>query len=413
VQDIKTLLKEAAYSTDDKVIKQDADVSGENTNTKAINKEVAMHKDSKGNFIKMRGYAMNKKYVLLTAVLLLLAATPAFAFDGWHTESVTFIASKTSDWDYVNYDAVTKRLFLGHRKEGLQVYDPATRKLVTTIPGTPGHSSDGITLISEMDLGIINNQDGTFMPLKLSTLEVGPAVKLVEGLDTSHYDPFTKRLVFNVDPGKDGTDLVVVDATTLKTVGTIKVATRKAEGAAADGLGRFYLAGQDIGKILVLDTKDLKVTATWSSPTCGKPTAIEVDAAAKRLFVSCRSTPAVKPALVVLNTETGATVWSTEIGDGTDGVAYDAPTKRIFSTNGVGATLTVAEMTTPDSFKLVETLATYNGAKVIAMDHENQKLYTIVAEGSANYEKKINTNNSPWYANTYFPNTFRVITFSK
>ncbi|TRZ76213.1 MAG: hypothetical protein D4R93_03665 [Deltaproteobacteria bacterium] len=412
MQDIKALLKKAAYSTDDKVIKQDADVGGEHT--KAINKEVThMHNGSKGNFIMMRGDAMNKKYALLTAVLLLLAVTPAFAFDRWHTENVTFIASKTSGYDYITYDAVTKRLFLGHRGEGLQVFDPVARKLVATIPGTPGRSSNGATIISEMDLGIINNEDGTFMPLKLSALAAGEAVKLAEGLDTSHYDPASKRLVFNVDPRKDGTDLVVVDATTLKTVGTIAVPTRKAEGAAADGLGRFYLAGQDIGKILVLDTQNLKLVDTWASPTCGKPTAIEVDAAVKRLFVSCRSTPAAKAALVVLNTETGATVWSAEIGDGTDGLAYDAPTKRIFSTNDVNGNLTVAEMTTPDKFKIVETLSTYTGVKVIAMDHENQKLYSIVAEGTANTEKKINTAVSPYYANTFFPNTFRVITFSK
>jgi hypothetical protein len=355
---------------------------------------------------------MNKKYALLTVVLLLLVATPAFAFDGWHTEDVTFLSSKTSGYDYITYDPGTKHLFLGHRSEGLHVFDPVARKLVTTIPGTPGHSSNGALIISDKDLGIINNQDGTFIPFKLSTLEAGEAVKLAEGLDTSHYDPASNRIVFNVDPGKNGTDLVVVDADTLKTVGTIAVPTKKAEHAAADGLGHFYLSGQDNGKIHVLDTKNLKLTATWTPITCGKPTGMAVDAAAKRLFVSCRSTPAAKAALVVLNTETGATVWSAEIGDLTDGLAYDAPTKRIFSTNGVG-TLTVAEMTTPDKFKIVETLHTYSGVKVIAMDHENQKLYSIVAEGTANTEKKINTTNSPWYANTFFPNTFRVITFSK
>ena len=412
VQDIKALLKKAAYSTDDKVIKQDADLSGEH-NTKAIKKEVTHMHGSKGNLIKTRGDTMNKKYALLTVVLLLLAATPALAFDGWHTENVTFLESKASGFDYITYDPGTKHLFLGHRAAGLQVYDPVARKLLTTIPGTPERSSNGATIISDMDLGIISNEDGTFIPLKLSTLAAGEPVKIAPGLDTCHYDPASKRLVFNVEPGKDSTDLVVVDATTLKTVGTINVPTRKAEGAAADGLGRFYLAGQDVGKIFILDAQNLKVTDTWTSPTCGKPTAMEVDAAAKRLFVSCRSTPKTKPVLVVLNTETGATVWSVEIGDGTDSLIYDAPTKRIFSANGVNANLTVAEMTTPDSFKIVETLSTVNGAKVLAMDHANQKLYTLMAEGTANAEKKINTAVSPYYANTFFPNTFRVITFSK
>lgn len=359
---------------------------------------------------------MTVKKTILAAALLASSAlvSQAFAFDGWHTENVTMLPSKTAGYDYISYDAGTKHLFLGHRKEGLQVFDPATHKLIKTMPGTEEHSSNGVTVISEMDLGIINNEDGTFIPFKLSTLEVtGPAVKLAEGIDTSHYDPASKRILFNVEPDKTNTDVTVVDAKTLKTVGTIKVPTGKAEGAIADGAGKFYLAGQTEGKIFVLDPANLKLVDTWTSPTCAKPTMIEVDKDAKRLFVSCRSLGAVKASLVVLNTDTGATVWANEIGDGSDGLAYDAKTKRIFSTNGVSATLTVAEMTSPDSFKIVETLATMNNLKVIAMDHENQKIYSMAAEGSADQAKKINLAVSPFSANTVMPNSFRVVTFSK
>ncbi len=344
----------------------------------------------------------------------LMAATPAFAFDGWHTENVTMLPSGTAGYDYITYDSGTKHLFLGHRHEGLQVFDPATHTLIKTMEGTPEHSANGALLLPEFDLGIINNEDGTYIPFKLSTLaETSAPVKLSTGIDTSHYDPASKRILFNTDPTKDGTPVMVVDAATLQLLGTIMVPTQKAEGAVGDGLGRFFLAGQVESKIFVLDPVAMKVTDTWSSPTCGKPTALEVDAAAKRLFVACRSLGDKKAALVVLNTDTGATVWSAEIGDGADGLAYDKATKRLFSTNGVAATMTVAEMTSPDSFKLVETLATVNNAKVIAMDHENQKLYTMVAEGSADNAKKINLAVSPWWANTVFPNSFRVITYGK
>jgi outer membrane protein assembly factor BamB len=219
--------------------------------------------------------------------------------------------------------------------------------------------------------------------------------------------------LFNTEPDKGHTPVMVLDAVSLKQLGVIDVPTGKAEGAAADGKGRFYLAGQTEGKIFVLDAANLKLIDTWSSPNCGKPTMIEVDATAKRLFVSCRSQKDVKAALVVLDTDTGKTIWSTEIGDGSDGLAYDAPTKRLFSTNGVAATMTVAEMTTPDSFKVIETLNTLPNLKVIAMDHANQKIYSMVAEGSADQAKKINLAVSPFNANTIFPNTFRVITFSK
>jgi hypothetical protein len=355
---------------------------------------------------------MTSRYALLAASLLI--ATPALAFDAWHTENVTTIPGKAAGYDYITYDAANKHLLLGHRGEGLQVFDTVKKELVTTLPGTAQHSANGATIIADMDLGVVNNEDGTAIPFKLSTLAVGETVKLAEALNTSHYDPASKHLFFNTEPGKDGTTpVLVVDPATMKTVATINVPTKKAEGAAADGAGKLYLTGQVEGKIFVIDTTTNTISATWSSPTCAKPTMVEVDKSAKRLFVSCRSLGTVKASLIVLNTENGATVWSAEIGDGSDGLAYDEPTHRLFSTNGVSANLTVAQMLSPDSFKILETLATYNNAKVIAMDHENQKIYTMVAEGTANAEKKINTTVSPYFANTTFPNTFRVITISK
>jgi hypothetical protein len=353
---------------------------------------------------------MSLRTILLATYLL---TSPAYAFDGWHTENVTMLPSKTAGYDYISYDAATKHLFLGHRKEGLQVFDPATHSLVATIAGTPDHSSNGITLIPGMDLGMINNEDGFTIPLKLSTLEPGTPIKLAEGIDTSHYDPSSKRVVYNVDPGKDGTDMIVLDPATLKTVGTIAVPSRKTEAAVGDGNGKFFQAGQDVDKIFVLDIGAMKLADTWSSPTCAKPTGMDVDPAGKRLFVSCRGSAKLAPALVVLNTDTGATVWSVEIGGGTDGVVYDAASRRIFTASGVGANLAVIEQTSPDSYKMSEVLGTLNNVKVLAMDHQAQKLYSMVAEGSADTSKKINTATAVYAGNTVFPNTFRVITYAK
>ncbi len=360
---------------------------------------------------------ISKRLALLAATLLATApafASAAFAFDGWHTENITTIPGKAAGYDYITYDAANKHVFLGHRGEGLQVFDPATHTLIKTIETTPAHSSNGVVLAPDLDLGLSENEDGTFIPFKLSTLaSLSEAVKIAPGIDAGHYDPTTKRVFFNTEPTKEGSPVMAVDTTTFKVVGTLVVPTQKAEGAVADGHGKLYLAGQLESKIFVIDTAGMKLVDTYSSPACGKPTMIEVDTDLKRLFVTCRSLGDKKAALVVLNTENGATVWSAEIGDGTDSLVYDKATKRLFSADGIHATLTVAEVTSADSFKLVESLATYNNLKVVTMDHQNQKLYGMVAEGSADYAKKVNTAVSYVNPNTVFPNTFRVITFSK
>ncbi len=114
-----------------------------------------------------------------------------------------------------------------------------------------------------------------------------------------------------------------------------------------------------------------------------------------------------------MNMDNGNVVYTGEIGDGVDGIAYDADLKRIFAPGGVSATLSVFEQDGADSYKPVETLATRQWVKVITMDHRAKKLYSIVAEGSADASKKILTQVSPFYPNTVFPNTFTVLTYSK
>jgi len=355
---------------------------------------------------------MSRTLAALVATLMLSA--PAFAFDGWHTENVTMLPSKTASYDYITYDAANKHVFLGHRGEGLQVFDPATHTVIKTIEGTAQHSSNGVVLVADKDLGFSENEDGTFIAFKLSTLEtVGEAVKIARGIDAGHYDPASHRVLFNTAPDAAGAPIMAVDTDTMKVVATLIAPTQKPEAAVADGAGRFYLAGQVEGKIFVIDTAAMKIIDTFSSPTCGKPTMIEIDTELKRLFVACRALGDKKAALVVLTTDTGATVWSAEIGDGSDALVYDKPTHRLFSANGIHATLTVAEVISADSYRLVESLATYNNLKVVTMDHANQKLYGMVAEGSADYSKKVNLAVSPFNPNTVIPNSFRVITFGK
>ena len=102
---------------------------------------------------------MSKMHSLFLAAIC--AATPALAIDGWHLITTTTIESKTSTWDYIAFEASTKRLYLGHRKEGLQVFDPATQKLLGVVGDTAAHSANGAAFAPEFDLGISNNEDGT------------------------------------------------------------------------------------------------------------------------------------------------------------------------------------------------------------------------------------------------------------
>lgn len=355
-----------------------------------------------------------KSYQAVAALAVLGIAGPALAYDGWHLERAVTLDGKASGWDYVSFDAANDHVFIGHRKDGLQVYDPKTMKVVKVIAGTAEASSNGAVVIPDLDLGISNDENGTLIPFKLSTLEAQAPLKVGEDLDTSHYDAGSKRLVLNMGAGKDGTDLVMLDVPSLKPVGHLKVASRKVEGADSDGKSGFFLAAQDVDKLYKIDVAAGTMTAEYDTgPSCGRPTAVTVDAAADRVIVSCRGHDAIKPSLTVFDGATGKVVYSSEIGAGTDSVIYDADLKRIFSANGVSANLNVFEQDGPDSYKPVETLGTRAGMRTMAMDHKTKRIYAVTAEGTADASKKILTAVSPFYANTFFPDTFTVLTYGK
>jgi len=322
------------------------------------------------------------KHTVLTAGCLaaLMLSAPAYALDGWHLENATKLGAKTAGFDYITYDETTKRLFLGHRKEGLQVFDPVSKKVVGVIAGTPEHGGNSALLMPEFDLGISNNQDGTITPFKLSTLEAKDLIKLDRKVDTSHYDPATKRIVVNTEAGPDGTDLIVLDVPSLKTAGVIKVATKKAEHAQADGKGNFYLASRDPAKVYRIDTKNMKVTGEWPTPGCSGTTGLAVDAANKRIFLGCRTGEGVKPVLAVMNADTGAIVYTGEIGNGNDGVVYDAQSKRIFASNSSAPNLNVFEQVNADTYKALDAMETHPPIKVLAYDPKNKKIYSMGME---------------------------------
>ncbi len=343
----------------------------------------------------------------------LLAAAPAEAFDGWHQESATIIEGKGSAWDYVSLDAGAGHLFIGHRKEGLQVFDIKAGKLLTVLAGTPAASSNGATLIPDADLGVSNNEDGTLIPFSLSTLAPRPAIKLGAELDTSHYDAGSKRLLVNLAADKDGTDVVVLEVPSLAVAGKIRLPSQKLEGGDGDGRGNFWIAARDKDVVYKVDAKAMRMVAEIPTPGCAQTNSLAVDAAHDRIFIGCRGSDKVKPSFVVMDAASGKIVFTGEIGGGNDSVVYDPELKRIFLAGGVGAVLSVFEQVDADTYKPVETLGTRTGVRTMAMDPKTKKIYAVWGEGSADAGKKILTSVSPFYANSFFPNTFSVLTYSK
>ena len=114
-----------------------------------------------------------------------------------------------------------------------------------------------------------------------------------------------------------------------------------------------------------------------------------------------------------MDADSGKIIFTSEIGGGNDDVLYDADLKRIFLANGVNAVLNVFEQVDANTYKQVDALGTSAGVRTMAIDPKTKKIYAVGSEGSADFSKKVNTAVSPFYANTFFPNRFMILTYSR
>ena len=343
----------------------------------------------------------------LLGISVLAAATAvaglAHSASFYQLESAVKLKSPKPDWDYVTLDSAHGRLFIGRRGEGVVVYDVRQKKAVRTIENSD--DANAIVLVPEFDRGYSTNGDGTSTVFQLSTLKTIDRIKFGEDGDSGFYDPVTKQIAFTMGDSKA---MAFVDAKTGKLLDTLKMESKKLDGTVADGEGNMLMALRDRNLVVKIDVANRKVVNEWKTEGCEEPTGIAFDKANKRAFVGCRGKNAV---LAVMDTDSGKVVTTVPIGRGNDGVVYDPATRQVLTSNGVDANLVVYNQVDPDTYKLAEATTTRPYARTMAYDSKTRKIYMITAEGTADPSKKINTGVATFYPNSYFPDTFTVLTY--
>ncbi len=351
------------------------------------------------------------KFRLLLALALALPCA-ARASDDYHLRREVKVAGGNSGWDYLNYDADTGKLFVGHRLEGLQVFDTRHDFKMTSVAQT--NRSNGAMLVPEFGLGVSHNGDGTLTVFKLSDLSVQKKITVGSDLDSSRYDPVTKRLITLGVPTEDGrgTAVGVYSVPDFNKLGTIAVDSDSLENSAADGQGNILVSAQDRDAVYRIDMKQQKVTARWPTTGCTQPVGLAYDAADHRIMVGCRG-HLTAPKFLVMNADTGAVVFTAPIGAGDDGVVYDAARHRIILTCGIGANMAVFDQSGPDAYKLAEVVGTRANVRTLALNPDTGEIYTDYAEGVYDASKKNLAKVAPFYPNIFTPDLFRVLVYGK
>src|SRR5579859_2952719 len=93
-------------------------------------------------------------------------------------------------WDYLSFDPVRSRLYLGRRTAGVTVYDARAGAVVGQVENSAG--ANAATLAPEFGRGYTTNGDGTTTVFDLDSLKAIDRIKLGEEADAAFYDPATR-----------------------------------------------------------------------------------------------------------------------------------------------------------------------------------------------------------------------------
>ena len=286
---------------------------------------------------------------------------------GYHVINTFHIASP-GGWDYIAVSPVNGNIYVSHSSQ-VNILNQNTGDSLGVIPNTTG--VHGIAFAPEFKKGFTSNgRLNTVTVFDINTNAVLAQIKTGENPDAIMYDPFSKKVYTCNGRSKD---LSVIDPATNEVVKTVSLGG-KPETAVSDEAGNLYINIEDKSEIAVVNMKTYTVTNRWKIGNGKEPSGLAIDVKTKRLFAGCDN-----KLLIVMNAENGKVVKELPIGDGCDGVAFDAELKNVFSSNGEG-TLTVIHEKSAKEFSVVENAVTKKGARTIAVDEKTHRVYLPTAD---------------------------------
>jgi hypothetical protein len=303
------------------------------------------------------------------------SAWAADAYVGYRVAKEVVLPGKNPRWDHVSVDPANRNVLIGRRDQGLWTYNMDTGK-IGQVEQTKG--TNGAAIVPELGLGMSDNGGADSVTIfDLKTLAVKQVIKVKSDTDGVGYEPVTKTAYTN--NGENGS-ITLFDPATGNIGETIALNnTKEPEFFGADGKGRVFVNLRDQNKIAVVDFKAKKLSTVWNVD-CVQPTGMVYEDKSDRLFVSCRG---AKPVMAVVDPNSGKTITTLPIGVNTDAVLWNPLEKLVMSPNGGAGNLSVIKQENPDTYKLVETVATRINARTGTVDPKTGTVYLVAPQSTA------------------------------
>src|SRR5437870_4619094 len=271
--------------------------------------------------------------------------------------------------DHFTFDAKRKRVIgaaLGNN----------TVEVVDTFSGRDAHSitgaaaPQGLAYVSELNkLFVANGTDGKLRIYDGDSFKLLNTVDIGEDADNVRYDAKEKRVYVAYGGDEEG-GIAVIDVATgkrLEDVAKLEAHPESFQLAASKAVIYANIATK--AKIAVINRTTHKVT-DWPLKTGKANYPLAFDEADHRLFVVTR-----KPAqVVVMDSDSGATVASVSCVNDADDIYYDAGRKRIYVPGGEGF-ISVIQQTDADHYQSLAKIPTTTGARTGLWFEKRDRFY--------------------------------------
>lgn len=330
---------------------------------------------------------MSSKILGIIAATLL--ANPAFCQTTNFKVVKSYPIKSSGGWDYIAVN--NDKLYVAHGTQ-VNILDENSGDSIGVIHGTTG--VHGVTFDNDLHKGYCSNgQLNNVFVFDLITNKVLKEIRTGENPDAINYEPFSKKIITCNGRSKS---LSVIDPQKETVVATIDLGG-KPEEAVSDGEGKLFVNLENQNQIAEVDMNNYKVLQRWPISPGESATGLALDKKTHRLFAGCDN-----KMLVVVDSENGKVITSLPIGEGCDGVVFDAAKSLVFASCGQG-NMTVIKEKDANNFKVVQRVPTQPTARTIALDPISTTLFLPAATLAPG-----NVNGSS-YRRSFVPGSFKVL----
>lgn len=284
-----------------------------------------------------------------------------------------------SGFDYVTIDAARRRIYAAHTASNrLMIADADTGKVIRQVKVGPMHGSapDPVT-------GNVYTGDGmarTVSEVNPVTGEVLAQTNVPGPVDAIAYDPYYHRVYADED---SGTVVYVIDAHTMKQIGTVALPGHDEEYLAVDPVTHdVYQNVPDLNEFVEIDARSMRVFKTVKTPMLRDNHPLQYDAAYNEIIVGGKN------GVLAVYKPSGAFVGKTTYQSGVDQCSLDQQHHEL-ACAGDG-TITVFRINRSAAPTRLATLVTKHDLHTLTIDPKTGYIWTVWAnsDGSGDYTQR-------------------------